>query len=143
MEEGAEKYFKRLDAMGGMVAAIEQGYPQREIHRAAAQYQREVDAGERIIVGVNRFTDAHEIPIPILKIPQATEDRQVQRLKRRKAHRSKRRLSAALSHLTEAASKDDYLMPFVIEAVRAEATVGEICDVFRNVYGEYKEGNEF
>jgi methylmalonyl-CoA mutase N-terminal domain/subunit len=143
MEEEAEKYFKRLDAMGGMVAAIERGYPQREIHRAAAQYQREVDAGERIIVGVNRFTESHETPIPILKITQSTEDRQVQRLKRRKAHRSQRRLSAALGRLTEAAKKDDYLMPLVIEAVRAEATVGEICDVFRKVYGEYREGNEF
>jgi methylmalonyl-CoA mutase N-terminal domain/subunit len=143
MEAEAVKYFNRLDAMGGMVAAIEQGYPQREIHRAAAQYQREVDAGERIIVGVNRFTDAHEIPIPILKITQATEERQVRRLKHRKSRRSQRRLASALSRLTEAARKDDYLMPFVIKAVLAEATVGEICDVFRKVYGEYREGNEF
>jgi methylmalonyl-CoA mutase N-terminal domain/subunit len=102
-----------------------------------------VDAGERIIVGVNRFTDAHEIPIPILKITQATEERQVRRLKHRKSRRSQRRLASALSRLTEAARKDDYLMPFVIKAVLAEATVGEICDVFRKVYGEYREGNEF
>ena len=143
MEEEAIRYFKRLDAMGGMVAAIEQGFPQREIHHAAAAYQQEVDAGEQIIVGVNRFTDSHEVPIPILKITQATEERQVRRLKQRKAHRTQRRLSAALSNLTEAAKKDDYLMPHVIEAVRAKATVGEICDVFRKVYGEYREGNEF
>jgi methylmalonyl-CoA mutase N-terminal domain/subunit len=143
MEEEAIKYFKRLDAMGGMVAAIEQGYPQREIHRAAAQYQREVDAGERIIVGVNRFTESHEMPIPILKITQSTEDRLVRRLKQRKARRSQRRLSAALTRLTEAATRDEYLMPLIIAAVRAEATVGEICDIFRRVYGEYREGNEF
>ncbi len=143
MEKEAIKYFKRLDAMGGMVAAIEQGFPQREIHHAAAAYQHEVDAGERIIVGVNRFTDRHEVPIPTLKITQATEDRQVRRLKQRKKRRSRRRLSAALSHLTGAAKTDDYLMPFVVEAVRAEATVGEISDVFRTVYGEYREGTEF
>ncbi len=143
MEKEAIKYFKRLDAVGGMVAAIEQGFPQREIHHAAAAYQHEVDAGERIIVGVNRFTDRHDVPIPTLKITQATEDRQVQRLKRRKTRRSRRRLSAALSRLTRAAKQDDYLMPAIIEAVRAEATVGEICDVLRNVYGEYREGNEF
>jgi methylmalonyl-CoA mutase N-terminal domain/subunit len=143
MEEETIKYFKRLDAMGGMVAAIEQGFPQREIHHAAAAYQQEVDASERIIVGVNRFAEGHEVPIPTLKITQATEDRQVHRLKRRKARRSRRRLSAALSRLTRAAKLDDYLMPSVIEAVRAEATVGEVCDVFRSVYGEYREGNEF
>lgn len=143
MEEEAENYFKRLDALGGMVAAIEKGYPQREIHRAAAQYQSEIDTRERFIVGVNRFTETREAPVPILKISQATEDRQVRRLKRRKARRSQRRLSAALSALTGAAKTADYLMPYVIEAVRAEATVGEICDVFRNVYGEYREGIHF
>ncbi|MBI3811044.1 MAG: methylmalonyl-CoA mutase [Nitrospirae bacterium] len=142
-EKEAIKYFKRLDAMGGMVAAIEQGFPQREIHHAAAAYQHEVDTGERIIVGVNRFVEGHEIPIPTLKITQATEDRQVHRLKRRKARRSRRRLAAALSRLTGAAKEDDYLMPAIIEAVRAEATVGEICNVLRSVYGEYREGNEF
>ncbi len=143
MEAEAIKYFKRLDAMGGMVAAIEQGFPQREIHHAAAAYQQEVDAGERIVVGVNRFTEEKVVPIPTLKITQATEDRQRQRIKQRKAHRSKNRLSAAMNRLTGAAKADDYLMPFVIEAVRAEATVGEICDVFRTAYGEYREGPEF
>jgi methylmalonyl-CoA mutase N-terminal domain/subunit len=143
MEASAIDYFKRLDAMGGMVAAIEQGFPQREIHLAAAAYQCEVDAGERIIVGVNRFMEGREKPIPTLKIRQATEDRQVRQLKQRKARRSKNRLSTAMNRLAGAAKADDYLMPFVIEAVRAEATVGEISDVFRTVYGEYREGNEF
>jgi methylmalonyl-CoA mutase, N-terminal domain len=139
MEKEAFHYFDRLDAMGGMVAAIERGFPQGEIHRAAAEYQREVDAEERVIIGVNRYRSSDDKPVPHLKISQATEDRQVQRLKRRKARRSRTRLTAALSRLTKAAERDHYLMPRVIEAVRAEATVGEICDIFRSVYGEHRE----
>lgn len=143
MEEEALDYFRRLEAMGGMVAAIEQGFPQREIHRAASAYQKAVDAGEQVIVGVNGFTESHEVPIPILKITQSTEDRQIRRLKHRKARRSQRRLAIVLNRLTEAARRDEYLMPLVIEAVRAEATLGEVCDVFRAVYGEYREGTAF
>jgi len=143
MEEEAVRYFDRLDAMGGMVSAIERGFPQREIHRAAVEYQREVDAGERVIVGVNRYRTSGEKAVPLLKISQAMEDRQVQRLKRRKARRSRRRLTIALSRLADAAKRDRYVMPRVIEAVRAEATVGEICEIFRSVYGEHREAISF
>ena len=143
MEEEALKYFKRLDEMGGMVAAIEQGFPQAEIHKAAVAYQQSVEKKDRIVVGVNEYISPEATPIPTLKITQATEDRQVDRLRKRKAARNARKVTRALERLARAAEMGAYLMPLVIDAVRAQATVGEISDVFRSVYGEYREGAPF
>jgi methylmalonyl-CoA mutase N-terminal domain/subunit len=143
MEQEASKYFKKLDEMGGMVAAIEKGYPQQEIHRAAVEYQRQVDSGEQIIVGVNQFVEKEGKGIPTLKITPETERRQVARLRRRKARRNQKKVQVSLERLRAAAQQQVPLMPFILEAVKTYATVGEISDVFRQVYGEYREGTSF
>lgn len=139
METEARAYFDRLDEMGGMVRAIELGFPQSEIHRAAVAYQKEVEGGERIIVGLNAYVEPNERPIKILRIKQAVERRQIRRVKERRKKRSPSRLGAALDKLARAAADHGYLMPPILEAVRAEATIGEICDVLRTVYGGYRE----
>jgi len=139
VEAEAKGYFDKLDEMGGMVRAIELGFPQREIHRAAMAYQKEIDAGARTIVGVNAFSDADEAPIKILRIKQSVERQQIRRLRERKKARSRESVASALANLAQAATENRFLMPPMLDAVRAEATVGEICDVFRKVYGEYRE----
>jgi methylmalonyl-CoA mutase N-terminal domain/subunit len=143
MEQEASKYFKRLDEMGGMVAAIEQGFPQREIHRSAVEYQHQIDLGEQTIVGVNQFLDEKEKRIPVLKITLETERRQVSRLRKLKTRRNQKKVRAALERLSAAAQQQAPLMPFILEAVKAYATLGEISDLFRQVYGEYREGTAF
>ncbi|HZR45516.1 MAG TPA: methylmalonyl-CoA mutase family protein [Candidatus Manganitrophaceae bacterium] len=143
MEKEARRYFKRIDTMGGMIPAIEKGFPQSEIHRAAVAYQREIDRKERLIVGVNAFVEEVETPIPILKVTQEVERRQIARLKKRKRGRNAARLGDALRRLTRAAEAGAYLMPPLLDAVRAEATVGELSDLFRKVYGEYRETVSF
>src|SRR5499427_687393 len=139
LETQAKDYFDKLDGMGGMVPAIELGFPQQEIHRAALNYQKEVESGERIIVGVNAFTEPAEEPIQTLKIKQTVEQRQVRELRARKRQRSTNRVRSTLNRLQRIAGENGNLMPPVLDAVRAEATVGEICDVLRRVYGEYRE----
>ncbi len=139
LETEAKIYFAKLDKMGGMIRAIEIGFPQSEIHRAAMSYQKEIDAGEQLIVGVNAFTEPKEAPVSILRIKEAVERRQVQRLRERKKARGARKLHSALQRLERMAAENSFLMPAMLDAVRAEATVGEICDVFRKVYGEYRE----
>jgi len=139
LEAEARSYFDKLDEMGGMVRAIELGFPQNEIHSAALGYQKEIDAGERLIVGVNAFTEPEKGRMKILRIKEAVERRQVQRLRERKKKRSSRKLHDALRHLEVVAKENGFLMPPMLDAVRAEATVGEICAVLRRVYGEYRE----
>jgi len=139
IEDEAKAYIDKLDQMGGMVRAIELGFPQSEIHQAALRYQREIEAGERVIVGVNAHAESNERPIETLRIKGGVEKQQRKALKQRKTTRSSREVGLALDGLRRAAEKDHYLMPAIIEAVRREATVGEICDVFRRVYGEYRE----
>jgi methylmalonyl-CoA mutase, N-terminal domain len=139
MEAEARRYFDKLDELGGMVRAIELGFPQKEIQGAASAYQKEVDAGERVIVGVNAYAEQEERSVPILRIGQTIERRQVKSLRARKRERNPKKLSRALAELTRAMEKNDYLMPPILEAVRCEATVGEICDILRKVYGEYRE----
>ena len=139
VEAEAKAYFDKLDEMGGMIRAIELGFPQREIHRAAMAYQKEIDSGERIIVGVNAFTEADEPTVKILRIKQSVERQQIRRLRDRKKARSKDNVTSALATLADAAMANQFLMRPMLDAVRAEATVGEICDVFRKVYGEYRE----
>jgi len=122
-----------------MTRAIELGFPQSEIHQAAMTYQREVESGERVVVGVNAYTEVEEHPVKVLKIKGEVERRQIQSLKERRKRRNAKKTASALDLLTRAAAANDYLMPLVLEAVRTEATIGEICDVFRKVYGEYRE----
>jgi methylmalonyl-CoA mutase N-terminal domain/subunit len=139
MESEAKAYFDKLDEMGGMIQAIQRGFPQSEIHRAAVAYQKETDNRKRIIVGVNAYTEPEERRISILKIKGEVEKKQVQRLKQRKKSRNLKKVASALSQLAGVAEANGDLMPAVMEAVRAQSTVGEICEVFRRVYGEYRE----
>ena len=149
MEKGAFDYFEKLDAMGGMVKAIERGYPQKEIAEAAYQYQRAVEAKEKLIVGANEFTIEEEPP-EILYIDEKPRESQIRKLKALRSRRSndevRRRLDALkrAAALEPKATKDGKIsdvntMPYIIEAVRAYATVGEICDALREVYGTYEE----
>ena len=133
IETEAKAYFDKLDEMGGMIRAIELGFPQNEIHRAAMTYQKQIDAGERVIVGVNAFTEPKEAPPKILRIKETVERRQVQRLRERKKRRNASKLNAALDRLGKTGADNGFLMPPMLDAVRAEATVGEICDVQKSL----------
>jgi methylmalonyl-CoA mutase N-terminal domain/subunit len=139
METEAKAYFDKIDGMGGMIRAIELGFPQNEIHQSAINYQKDVDAKERVIVGLNDFIEPGERPIEFLKIKEEVEKRQVKKLRERKKLRNGRKAGFALEHLAQVLRDDAYTMPAILEAVRAEATLGEICDAFREIYGEYRE----
>jgi len=143
-ERAVWKYLDEIDRRGGMVAAVEQGYPQREIADAAYAFQRAFDAGERTIVGVNRYVDPdEELTIPVLEVPEASLRRQLDRLERVRRERDPGAVEAALAGLRDAASRpgstDTNLMPHFIACARAYATLGEQCRVLREVFGEYRE----
>src|SRR5213594_21155 len=140
MEKGCWEYFDRLDAMGGMVAAIEKGFPQREIHDASYKYQKAVERKEKIIVGVNEFVMEDEPPIEILLIDESVAALQIEQLQRLRQTRDNGRVRATLEDLRRAATANNVnMMPSILECVRAYATLGEICDVLREVYGVYEE----
>jgi methylmalonyl-CoA mutase, N-terminal domain len=138
VERGAWDYIERIDALGGMVAAIERSYPQREIAEAAYKYQQAVDRKEKIIVGVNDYV-AGEKPIEILQIDETVAHRQAERLNKLRASRSKDEVDRRLAALRNAAKTSQNTMPFIFEAVKAYATLGEICDALRDVFGTYEE----
>ncbi|HZJ54614.1 MAG TPA: methylmalonyl-CoA mutase family protein, partial [Myxococcaceae bacterium] len=143
MEKRALDYIRRIDEMGGIIRAVEEGFPQKEIGESAYRYQREVEEGERLIVGVNAFqSDRHE-PVQILKIDELVAEEQIARLKKVKSERNAAAVSAALARVEAACRGTDNLMPPVLEAVKAYATLGEISDVFRKVWGQYREGGIF
>jgi methylmalonyl-CoA mutase N-terminal domain/subunit len=140
MEEKAMEYIQKIDDMGGAVAAIEKGFFQKEIADSAYRYQREVEEKKRIIVGVNEFAiEEEECPIELLRIDPKVEKEQIERLQKLKRERDNRKVKEILEKLHYAAEKEENLMPTIIEAVKAYATLGEITDVLRKVYGEYKE----
>ena len=139
MEGEAYKYFKKLDSMGGMTAAIKKGFPQKEIHEAAYSYQKEIDKKERIIVGLNDFISEEEYPVETLKIDSLIEKRQIERLTRVKKERENRKVEKTLEDLKKKAEKRENIMPPIIEAVKLYVTVGEICSALKGVYGTYKE----
>jgi methylmalonyl-CoA mutase, N-terminal domain len=138
IERGALDYFEKIDAMGGMIAAIERAYPQREIADAAYQYQLEVDRKEKIIVGVNEYV-AEEKPIEILQIDESVARQQAAQLRKLRAERSNDEVSRLLKALRTAASGDENLMPYLYDAVKAYATLGEISDALRNSFGTHTE----
>ena len=138
IETEALEYFRRIDAMGGMVAAIEKGFPQREIQEAAFRYQRAVERKEKTIVGVNEYVMA-EKPLDILYIDERVAEEQVAQAGALRATRDGARVRRALQGLKDAARGSDNLMPPIIEASRAYATIGEMCDALREVFGEYEE----
>jgi methylmalonyl-CoA mutase N-terminal domain/subunit len=139
IEAGAEEYIARIDAMGGMLRAIETGYVQQEIQRAAYDYQQAVERGDQIVVGVNRFQAEEERPIPTLQIDPEIERTQVERLKALRTRRDSAKSDAALKEVERRARATDNLMPAILAAVEAYATVGEISDALRRAFGEYHE----
>jgi methylmalonyl-CoA mutase N-terminal domain/subunit len=140
MEEEALGYIRRIDEMGGIIVAVERGYPQKEIADSAYRFQQQVERGERIIVGVNRYTaDEEEITIPVLKIDPELERRQAERVKAFRAKRDAAKHAAAIAALRDACMSDRNLVPYVLDAVKAHATLGEISDLFREAYGVYRE----
>ena len=128
-----------LEALGGIIQAVERGFPQKEIADSAYRFQMQVEEGRRTIVGVNRFGGEEEVSIPVLKIDPEIERRQIERVRAVRARRDAARWERAMGDLRDACMSDKNLVPFVLDAVRAYATLGEISDVFREAYGVYRE----
>jgi len=139
IEDEAWEYIKKIDAMGGMLAAIARGFPQKEIATAAYKFKRQVDNLERVVVGVNKYVAKEEAPIEFLKIDERVEAEQIKRLQKVKRTRDNRRVALTLNNLRVACQSDKNVMPYVIEAVKTYATEQEICDVYREVFGEYQD----
>jgi methylmalonyl-CoA mutase N-terminal domain/subunit len=139
MEDGALAYFDQIDGMGGMVEAIERGFPQKEIAESAYRFQQAFERKDKIIVGVNDFVQADDPPIQILYIDESAAEKQLVKLETLKRTRDNDRVVRALDRLRTAARSTDNLMTPILDAVRAYATVGEMCDALREVWGEYEE----
>jgi len=137
-EEAADRYIRQIDEMGGMVAAIDAGFPQSEIAAASYRYQREVESGDRVIVGVNRFQSDDE-PIELLQIDETSAVHQAAKLAALRTRRDNGKVRRALDALRRAAESTENTMPFLLDAVRSYATLGEICDALRAVFGTYQE----
>ncbi|RLC61908.1 MAG: methylmalonyl-CoA mutase, partial [Chloroflexota bacterium] len=138
-EAAVYEYFRRIEALGGVIPAIERGFFQRELAESAYRYQREIDRHERTIVGVNEYVLDEPLAIPLLQMDPEGERRQIARLQRVRAERDNQAVTERLAALETAARGTENLMPFILDAVRAYATLGEICGVFRKVFGEYRE----
>jgi len=141
IHERAGDYIRKIDELGGAAEAIEKGFVQREIQDSAYRYQREIEKKERIVVGLNRFQVAEERPGNLLRVDPAVRTSQVERLKRLRSERDAGKVERCLADLKGGAESDRNLMPLILEAVKAYATLGEICDVFRGVFGEYQPVN--
>ena len=139
MEEETFKYFDRIEQLGGVIPAIEKGFFQREIAEAAYRYQKEIDEKERIIVGVNQYHLKEPMTIPILKMDEKGEERQINRLKKLRKNRDNTKVEKTLARLRTVSMNDENLMPYIIDCVHAYATLGEVCGIFREVFGEYTE----
>jgi len=139
IESGAEEYIAKIDAMGGMLRAVEAGFVQQEIQKAAYEYQQAVDSGEQVVVGVNRFQTDEERPIPTLQIDPAVEAAQIARLNALRARRDTAKTKSALAEIERRARTTENLMPAILQAVESYATVGEISDALRHAFGEYQE----
>jgi methylmalonyl-CoA mutase N-terminal domain/subunit len=143
MEEEALKYINKIDELGGIVRAIELGYPQQEIANAAYAYQKQIERKEKTVVGVNKYRVGEEKPIEFLKIDPEVEEKQVERLKEVKRTRNQTRVASGLAELKKAAQGSENLMPHILAAVKEYATLQEICDVFREVFGTYRDPGMF
>ena len=140
LERQAYEYFERIEELGGVVEAIKQNFFQREIAEAAFRYQSEVERGERVVVGVNRYELEDEQPIEILRIDPALERKQIERVQALRARRDSAAAEAALARLKEdAAARGRNLMEPIVDAARADVTMGEMCDAFREVWGTWRE----
>jgi methylmalonyl-CoA mutase, N-terminal domain len=139
MEHGARAYIDRIDELGGMIRAIELGYPQKEIAEAAWVYQQQIDRGEKTVVGVNRYQVPEERPPELLRVPLELEAQQAERVRRIKQERNVTAARDALARVREAATSGENLMPPLVAAVQAMCTLGEIADVYRDVFGQYRD----
>lgn len=139
MEEETYRYFDKVEKFGGVIPAIERGFFQREIAESAYRYQREIDENKRIVVGVNDYKTDEELSIPILRMDEKGEHRQINRLKKLRKERNQSKFDRNLKRLKKAAEGDENLMPYILDCVHGYATLGETCDVLREVFGEYKE----
>ncbi len=139
MEAKAWEYIEKIDAMGGMIAAIERGYPQMEIADAAYAFQRQIDAKEKIMVGVNKYATEAQHPVPLVEIDEKVGEEQIRRLKDLRRRRDSRAVSQSLTDIRAACKTGANVMPHCIAAVKNLATEQEICDVYREVYGEYRD----
>ncbi|MEJ5347127.1 MAG: methylmalonyl-CoA mutase family protein [Desulfosoma sp.] len=138
IEAEIEEYIKKIDAMGGTLAAIEQGYIQKEIQDSAYRFQKEIESGERVYVGINKYTMEEPEPTNLLKVDMKVGEIEAAKLQKLRAERDQAKWKAALDKLREVSQSDENVMPAVIEAVKARATIGEICDVWREIFGEYR-----
>lgn len=138
IEEQAQDYIRRIDEMGGAVTAVENGFIQREIQESAYQYQTNIETGERVVVGINKFQTEEVKPSNLLRVDPAVREEQVERLTKLRAERDQGVVDKALEGLIAAAKGEDNLMPPIIEAVKAYTTLGEICNALRSVFGEYE-----
>jgi len=139
MEEEAYAYFDKIDALGGVIPAIKRGFFQKEIAKSAYRYQKEIDEQKRKVIGVNCYKAEEETSIPLLKIDEEGEKRHLARLKKVREERDQSKVERALNQLRKAAEGEENLMPYILEAVKAYATLGETCGVLREIFGEYKE----
>ncbi len=135
----AEEYIKKIDDIGGAVDAIEQGYVQREIQDSAYKYQREIEREERVVIGLNKFQVEEEKPTNLLRVDPSVRVDQIERLKALKSSRDETGVQKSLANLKQRAEGNDNLLPYILEAVKTYATLGEICDVLREVFGEYQQ----
>jgi len=138
IEKKAFEYIEKIDSMGGAPEAIEQGYVQREIQDSAYSFQKDIEKNERIIVGVNKFQIKEPPPTGLLRVNPAVRDFQIEKIKKLKSERDEAKVNSCLDILSKAAGSKDNLMPPIIEAVRVKSTLGEICNVLRGIFGEYK-----
>src|SRR5579864_6875529 len=139
MEKRAQDYIRRIDEMGGMIPAIERGFPQTEIANASFEYQHAIETGDQKIVGVNAFVEQNEQPIELLQIGESSAQHQLTKLAKLKSERDNQTVRRTLDALKRTAERKENTMPYILDAVRAYATIGEICDAFRSVFGSYTE----
>ncbi|MGC9336586.1 MAG: acyl-CoA mutase large subunit family protein [Candidatus Cloacimonadia bacterium] len=139
IEKKATEYIEQIDKLGGMIEAIEKGYVQKQIQDSAYQYQKQVENKQRIVVGVNEFTTEEEVPFQLLKVDEAVERKQIEKLRKIKQSRDDTQVKKTLQNVRRAANTNENLLPPILEAVKAYATLGEICDVLRQEFGEYEE----
>jgi methylmalonyl-CoA mutase N-terminal domain/subunit len=143
IEDGVWKYLKQVEKMGGALKAIEKGFFQSEIRQNAYRLKKEVDSNQRVLVGVNKFADEVESKPELLRIDDSVGEKQKKAMKKLRAERDNKKVEYALSKLKAVAEKNDNLMPFILNSVKAYATTGEISNTFREIFGEYRPKEVF
>ncbi len=139
IEKGINKYISNINSKGGVLEAIRKGYIQREITESAYEYQKAVDVGEQVVVGVNKYSIKERPVIKLLEIEEGLEQKQIEKLKKLRQKRDNGKVAEALKNIKRVAKSDENIMPVLIEAVKTYATIGEISDVLREVFGEYRD----